>query len=66
MKPVLSHTAGTRSFPFYHLVDKSESYLRTRGVKDADDKNKDQKKIDGRKPLKIEKYKEPDLQGDGR
>ena len=35
-------------------------------MKDADDKKKDQKKIDGRKPLKIEKYKEPDLQGDDR
>ena len=34
----------------YQLVDKVESYLRTRGVKYADDKNKDEKKQD-QKPL---------------
>ena len=47
-------------------MDKSESYLRSRGVKDADDKNKYKKKQDGRKSLQIEKDKEPYLQGNGR
>ena len=49
--------------PLRQPVDKSESYIRARGVKYADDKNKGKKKQDGRKPFHIEKDKEPDIQG---
>ena len=52
--------------PFRQLLDQSESYLRARGVKYADEKKKYEKKQDGRKPRQIEKDKEPDIQGDGR
>ena len=53
-------------FFLHQLVDKSESYLRARRVKDADEKMKDEKKQDRRKPLQIEKDEEQDLQGDAR
>ena len=56
----------SEKLPLRQLVDKSESYLRARGVKYADDKEKDEKKQDRRKPCQIEKDKEPDLQGNGR
>ena len=56
----------SEKLPLRQLVDKSESYLRARGVKDVDDKKKDEKKQDGWKPRQIEKDKESDLQGDGR
>ena len=56
----------SEKLPLCQLVDKAESYLRARGVKDADEKNKDKKKQGGRKPCQIQKYKEPDIQGDGR
>ena len=56
----------SEKLPLRQLVDKSESHLHARGVKDADDRKKDNKKQDGRKPHHIEKDKEPDLQGDGR
>ena len=56
----------SKKLPLRQLVDKAESYLHARGVKDADDKNKDEKKQDWRKPLHIEKDKEPDLQGNFR
>ena len=55
-----------KKLPFRQLVDKAGSYIRARGVKDADDRKKDEKKQEGRKPRQIEKDKEPDLQGDGR
>ena len=51
----------SEKLPLRQLVYKSESYLHARGVKYADEKNKD-----GRKPHRNEKYKEPDLRGDGR
>ena len=40
-------------FLLHQLVDKSESYLRARRVKDADEKMKDEKKQDRRKPCQI-------------
>ena len=56
----------SEKLPLRQLVDKSESYLRARGVKDSDDKKKDEEKQDGRKTRQIETHKEPYLQGDGR
>ena len=35
----------SENYPLRQLVDKVESYPQARGVKDADDKNKDEKKI---------------------
>ena len=55
-----------KKFSLRQLVDKAESCLRARGVKDVDDKNKDEGKKDGRKTRQIEKDKELDLQGNGR
>ena len=56
----------SEKLPLRQLVDKSEPDLHARGVKDEDEKNKDAKKQDGRKPHQIEKYKEPYHQGDDR
>ena len=62
---IIPDSFGER-LPLRQLVNKAESYLLAREVKDADDKNKDDKKQDGRKPRQIEKDKEPDLQGNVR
>ena len=40
----------SKKLPLRQLVDKAESYIRARGVKNADDKKKDEKKQYGRKP----------------
>ena len=56
----------SENFPLLQLVDKAESYLCARGMKDADDKNKEEKKHDRRKPRYNDKDKDPYIQGDGR
>ena len=53
----------SEKFPLQKLVDKAESYLRSRGVKDANDKKKYEKKQDRRKTFQNDKYKDTDLQG---
>ena len=47
----------SEKLPLHQLEDEAESYLRAIGVKDLNNKNKDEKKQDGRKPHQIEKYK---------
>ena len=56
----------SKKLPLRQLVDKAGSYLCARGVKNDDEKKKQEKKQEGRKPRQNEKNKDPDLQGDVR
>ena len=56
----------SENLPLRQLVDRVESSLRERGVKDADKKNKEEKKKDRRKPLQNNKDKYLYLHGDVR